>query len=129
MNNDELLVLIKDMFEKKTEEMKRELKEEMSGLRLEIRDVKNHTGVMIEGLKGDIRAIAEGHSLLDKKLDDTRNELKAEIKIVKDDMKVIRNELKTEINEVKDDMKVIRDFVTGVDKKLNEHEVILNRAK
>lgn len=39
------------------------------------------------------------------------------------------NELKKEIKQVKEEVVIVRDYVIGVDTRLNEHEVILKRAK
>ena len=51
MNNEELLTTLQDMFEKKVEE------------------VKLYTGVRLEAMQRDIKAIAEGHGLLNDKMD------------------------------------------------------------
>ena len=93
MNNDELLIAIKDMFEKKIDEVKSEL-------RSEVNKVKYHTEILSEKLQSDIKTIAEGHSDLNKKIDKLQN-----------------------------DMTTVKDYIVAVDTKLNEHEVILKRAK
>ena len=100
MNNDELLIAIKDMFEKKVDE------------------VKQHTELLIEKLQGDIKAIAEGHSVLDRKIDNLQSELTE-----------TKQELKAEISGLKKDMVIVKDYVIGVDARLNDHEVALKRAK
>jgi len=58
-----------------------------------------------------IKAIAEGRSILDKKVDGLSREL---------------NETKIEL---KREISVVKDYVIGVDTKLNEHEIILKRVK
>lgn len=80
MNNDELLTVIKDMFEKKTDEIKSYEDKKSMG--------KIH---WFESLRSNIKAVAAGNDLinrkidaLDKKIDDRRNELKADIKVVAD---------------------------------------------
>ncbi len=93
MNNDELLIAIKDMFEKKVEE------------------VKQHTGVLVEKLEGDIKAIAEGHSILDRKIDN------------------LQSNMDTKINNLQKDMDTVKNYVIAVDTKLNEHDVILKRVE
>jgi cell division protein ZapA (FtsZ GTPase activity inhibitor) len=107
MNNDELLIAITDMFDKKVEE------------------VKLHTGVLVEDLRKDVKAIAEGHSVLDNKIDnlqkemaETKQELKAEIR-----------GLAIKVDGLEKNVSVVKDYVIGVDAKLNEHEVILKRVK
>lgn len=96
MNNDEMLIEIQGMFDKKVDEVKKEVK-----------DVKNHMGVIAESLRSDIKAVAEGHGIIDKKIDN----------------------LSQEINYLKKDMSLVKDYVVGVDRKLNEHEIILKRVK
>lgn len=100
MDNDELLIAMKDMFEKKVDE------------------VKQHTELLVEKLQGDIRVIAEGHSVLDRKIDKLQG-----------DLTETKQELKVEINAIKKDMAIVKDYVIGVDARLNDHEVALKRAK
>lgn len=107
MDNDEMLVIIKDMFEKKIDEVKR------------------HTGTLVEDLRRDVQAVAEGHSVLDGKIDNLQKDLSE----TKQELKEEINGLKEEINGLKKDMAIVKDYVIGVDAKLNEHEVILKRVK
>ena len=135
MNNDELLIAMADMFDKKVEE------------------VKLHTGVLVEDLRKDVKAIAEGHSILDRKIDnlhkemtETKQELKAEIKglaikVGGLEQKVDGLEqkvggleqkvdgLEQKVDGLEKNMTVVKDYVIGVDSKLNEHEIILKRVK
>ena len=103
MDNDQLLLAIKDMFEKKVEELK-----------VEVADVKNHMGVIAEDLKSDVKVVAEGHDILNHKIDE-----------VKEEMTV----MKTDIKKLTDEMTIVKNYVIGVDTKLNEHEIILKRVK
>jgi len=96
MDNDELLIAIKDMFEKKIEE------------------VKQHTGILVEKLESDVKAIAEGHSILNNKIDDVKEEITG---------------MRTEISGMKSEMTVVKNYVIGVDAILNEHETILKKAR
>ena len=114
MNNDELLIAIKDMFEKKVDELKSE-----------VADVKNHMGVIAEDLKSDVKAVAEGHDILNHKIDEVKKEVIVKIDEVKKEVTV----MKTDIKRLTDEMAIVKDYVIGVDAKLNEHEVILKRAK
>ena len=107
MDNDELLIAIKDMFETKLEEVKSEVQE-----------VKRHTGMLVEDLRKDVKAIAEGHGILDNKIDNLQKE-----------MTDTKRELKADINGLRKEIAVVKDCVIGVDTKLNEHEVILERVK
>ena len=65
MDNDELLIAIKDMFDKKVDEMK----QHVDDVKQNVDGVKQHTEILMEKLQGDIKAIAEGHSILDRKID------------------------------------------------------------
>lgn len=114
MDNDELLVAIKNMFEKKTDEIKQYVDEKING-----------QSVLIESLRSDIKAVAEGHDILNRKIDEKTNEIKNEVKEIKDEMTV----MKADIKSLKSDMSVVKDYIIGVDAKLNEHEVILKRVK
>ena len=124
VDNDELLIAIKDMFDKKVEEVKNE-----------VQDVKRHTGVLVEDLRKDVKAIAEGHSILNEKMD--RLETKGdglETKLDRLETKVDGLETKVDRLEIKVDgletnMSIVKDYAIGVDTKLNEHEVILKRVK
>lgn len=100
MSNDELLIALQDMFEKKAEE------------------VKCHTGALVEDLHKDIKAIAEGHFVLDRKID-----------ILQKEMQKTRQELEQEIYSLKKDIAIVKDYVIGVDEKINEHDIILKRVK
>lgn len=96
MNNDELFIAITDAFDRKVEE------------------VKLHTGVLVEDLRKDVKAIAEGHDILFNKMD-------------KLERKVDRLEIK--FDGLENNMNIVKDYVIGVDAKLNEHEVILKRVR
>ena len=100
MNNDELLIAMKEMFDKKIEE------------------VKTHTGILVENLGNELKAVAEGHEILLRKIDDTKTELNQSI-----------NNVERRIDNLDKNMAIVKDYVIGVDLKLNEHEVILKRAK
>ena len=56
MNNDEILVIIKDMFEKKFDEVKLDME------------------TLIEDLRRDVKVIAEGQSILVRKIDDLKKD-------------------------------------------------------
>ena len=100
MNNDELLIAMKEMFDKKIEE------------------VKTHTGILVENLGNELKAVAEGHEILLRKIDDTKAELNQSI-----------NNVEIRIDNLDKNMSIVKGYVIGVDLKLNEHEVILKRAK
>lgn len=110
MDNDNLLIAIKDMFEKKTDEIKQYVDEKVTG-----------QGVLIEALRSDVKAVAEGHSVLNDKIDNLSNKV--------DGLDRRLETVEKDIKSLKSDMAVVKDYVIGVDEKLNEHEVILKRVK
>lgn len=110
MNNEELLYTLQGMFEKNVEEVKR------------------HTGVLVEDLRREVKLVAEGHSILDNKID----KLQAEITGVKRDITGIKqdmSEVKRDIRGIKQDLNTVKDYVIAVDDKLNNHDKIIKRIK
>ena len=132
MEIDELVVVIGDMFEKKTEELKQYVDKRVSA-----------NEILTESLRDDIKAIAEGHGILERKIDisnqnlsdkidDLEDNMNIKFKSVKKDITGLKQDvtgLKIEISGVKDDMSVVKNYVIGVDAKLTEHEIILKRAR
>lgn len=117
MDNDELLVVIKGMFE-----------QSMDKVYQKIDELKVHNGVLFEKMGIDIKAVAEGHDILNTKMDNLENRFDIlENKFDKLENKV--DKLEGKVDELKVEMKVVQDYVIGVDQKLNEHEVILKRVK
>jgi len=131
INNDELLIAITDIFDKKVEE------------------VKLHSGVLVEDLRKDVKAIAEGHGILIDKMDKLESKVDRlerkvdglELKVDGLERKVDGLELKVDglerkvgglelkVDGLEKNMSVVKDYVIGVDAKLNEHEGILKRVK
>lgn len=107
MDNDELLVMIKGLFDKKTDEIKQYVDEKING-----------QGALIESLRSDIKSVAEGHDILSRKIDNVQEDLSMKI-----------DEVKQDVKGLKADMAVVKEYVIGVDAKLNEHEIILKRVK
>ncbi|MCR4436750.1 MAG: hypothetical protein QHH06_14085 [Clostridiales bacterium] len=121
MNNDELLVVIKDMFESSMEKMEKRFDEKLEGIKI-------HTGTLVEKLEKDIKAVAEGQEALTRRADSIENRLeRIEQKVDHLDMRVDILEKKTD--SIEKNMKVVTDYVIGVDAKLNEHDIILKRVK
>ena len=88
MNNDELLIAMKEMFDKKIEE------------------VKTHTGILVENLGNELKAVAEGHEILLRKIDDTKTELNQSI-----------NNVEIRIDNLDKNMSIVKGYVIGVDLK------------
>ncbi|WP_334137365.1 hypothetical protein [Muricomes intestini] len=124
MDNEELLRTLQGMFEKNVQEVKR------------------YTGVKVEDLQRQVKAVAEGHSLLNEKIDrldrkvdglDRRvdgldkkvDSLAGKVNSLEGRM----GKLETDMKEVKQDLSTIKGYVIAVDDKLNKHDVILKRIK
>ena len=63
----------------------------------------NQIAVMIEGVGSDVRAVADGHA------------------VIRREMQEMRTELKEEISEVKNGLKFVANKVDKIDQKLDEH--------
>lgn len=111
MDNEEMLLVIKDIFDKTVNDIKLEIKSEIC-------EVKNQMGVLIEKLEGNVQAIAEGHGITEVKIGNVQNSISQ-----------VKHELSDGINTLKKDINVIKDYIIKVDSALNEHEVILKRVK
>lgn len=79
----------------------------------EVEEIKRHFDVIAESLRGDIKAIAEGHSLLNEKLDILREEnagehkeLHKEIVSVREDLNTLREENAKEHKEILSELKL-----------------------
>lgn len=80
------------------------------------------TEILLEGIRSDFRAVAEGHSVLNRKMDNLDVDFKNEIKEVREEIKFVANTLKGEIkdsnnsikslaNTLKDEIKVTNDSI------------------
>ena len=100
MENDEMLIVIKDMFDTSISKIEKRFDEK-------VEEMKRHTGVLVEDLRKDFKLLAEGHGILNDKMD----------------------RLETKVDGLETNMSIVKDYVIGVDAKLNEHELILKRVK
>lgn len=125
MNNNELLIAISDLFEKKIEGVNKKLEEsrlhtdekfEEAKLHTKekFEEVKSYTGVLVEDLRGDVKAIAEGHDILNHKIDRLDKRVDG---------------LEGRMTGLEVNVAVIKDYIIGVDAKLNEHEITLKKVK
>ena len=117
MDNEELLRTLQGMFEKNVQEVKR------------------YTGVKVEDLQRQVKAVAEGHSLLNEKIDRLDRKVDGLDKKVDslagkvNSLEGRMGKLETDMKEVKQDLSTIKGYVIAVDDKLNKHDVILKRIK
>ena len=100
MNNDEFLIVVKDMFEESMDKMEKKFSEK-------VEEINRHTGMLFEDLSKDVKLLAEGHSILSDKVD----------------------RLETKVDRLDTEMSIVKGYVIGVDAKLNEHELVLKRVK
>ncbi|MDD4495384.1 MAG: hypothetical protein PHV32_13765 [Eubacteriales bacterium] len=107
MNNDEFLVVVKDMFEASMDKMEKKFNEK-------VEEINRHTGMLFEDLRKDVKLLAEGHSILTDKID------RLETKV---------DRLETKVDRLDTEMSIVKGYVIGVDTKLNEHELILKRVR
>lgn len=114
MDNDEMLVVIKGLFDRKTDEIKQYVDEKING-----------QGALIESLRSDIRTVAEGHDILNRKHDILNRKIDA----IDEKIDNTKQELTTRIDKLDKNMEIVKEYVIGVDAKLNEHEIILKRVK
>ena len=124
MDNDELLLMIKGLFNEKTKELTQLFDEKTKEFKDEVNGVKNYMNVIAEHLRKDIRAVAEGHSILDRKLNVVIDEvtgMKSELGEVKAEVAGMKSEIKGMTSE----LSIVKEFVIRVDSKLNEHDKIL----
>ena len=77
-----------------------------------IEEIKNHFDVVAEGLKDEIKLVAEGHALLNEKIDRVEGNLVDKIKLVaeghdsiRQDIHAFREEANQEFGEVKSAIK------------------------
>lgn len=77
-------------------------------------ETRRHMGALVEDLRKELRTVAEGHSVLAEG---------------QDKLKEGQNTLKEGQNKLRAEIAVIKDYVIAVDEMLNEHEVILKKAK
>lgn len=121
MNNDELLIVIKDMFEKKTDEIKGMFEKKTDEIKQYVDDKIKGQSILIEKLQSTIETIAEGHSNLNNKID------RVETKV--DSIEKRFDSVEKDIRSLKAEVAVAKDYVIAVDAKLNEHEIVLRKVK
>jgi len=96
MDNYELLIVLKDVFEKSMDKMEKKFDEK-------IEEVKIHTGALIEQLGSQVKAVAEGDDILLRKIDETKVDLIHSI-----------NNLEKRIDNIDKNMAIVKDCVIGV---------------
>lgn len=110
MNNDELLIAIKEVFEKKTDEVKHYVDDKIKG-----------QSILIEKLQSTIEIVAEGHNNLNSKMDRLENKF--------DSMEKRFDSVEKDVRSLNSETSVVKDYIIAVDTKLNDHETVLKKVK
>lgn len=69
MDNDELFLIIKDMYESAMNKLEKKFDEKIDNLSEKIEDSENSIRASIEALRTDLKAVAQGQILLAEKID------------------------------------------------------------
>jgi hypothetical protein len=84
----------------------------------EAEDIKRHFNVIAEGLRSDIRLVAEGHAGLDRKIDGVRQELhefrgeaRSEIRLVAEGQEALRQDAADFRLEVQGEFRDVRALI------------------
>jgi len=89
----------------------------------EVEEIKRHFDVIAESLRGDIKAIAEGHSLLNEKLDILREENAKEHRGLHQEINTLREENAKEHRGLHQEINTLRE------ENAKEHKEILSELK
>jgi outer membrane murein-binding lipoprotein Lpp len=103
MDNDQLLLTLKDLFDQKMDEYKR------------------HVGVLQEDMDKKFKMLAEGQNVLHEKIDALGSRM--------DTLETKVDAMEIRLSAVEDTLHVVHNYVVRVDEKLNEHDRILKRVK
>lgn len=84
----------------------------------EMEDVKRHFGVVADGLRSDIRLVAEGHAALDRKMDGVRQDLqelrgdvRSEIRPLAEGHQALRQEVADFRKDVQGEFREVRSLI------------------
>lgn len=96
---------------------------------------ERHTNILMEQMKHEVKTVAEGHSILVKKLDKVESEIgeikndvqevKNDVQGLKKDMVEVKNdvqELKQDMREVKSELGSVKMIVMNISHEINDHE-------
>ncbi|MEA1963573.1 MAG: hypothetical protein U9O41_00335 [Candidatus Aerophobetes bacterium] len=71
----------------------------------EVEEIKRHFDVIAESLRADIKAIAEGHIILNRKMDILREQNQKEHKEIRQDLNTLREQNQKEHKEILSEVK------------------------
>jgi predicted nuclease with TOPRIM domain len=81
----------------------------------EIEEIKRHFGVVAESLRSDIRQIAEGHAVIQHKLQSHREEVRDEFKETRTLMKLSFSQLDQRIDPLESDVFSLKSRVDSLE--------------
>jgi len=96
---------------------------------------KRHTTALMEHMTKEFKTVAEGHSILVKKLDKVESEIgevKKDVQELKQDMVEVKNdvhELKQDMREVKTELGSVKMIVVNVSHEMNDHEKRIKKVE
>ena len=67
--DQELIQFLETKFREAREVVREEMQEMATGLQAEIQESRRYSGVLAEGLRSEIQQVAEGHAILNEKMD------------------------------------------------------------
>lgn len=98
-------------------------------------EFKRHTTALMEHMTKEVKTVAEGHSILVKKLDKVESELgevKKDIHELKNDMAIVKPVLEmhtTDLREIKSELKSVKMVVVNISHEMNDHEKRIKKVK
>jgi len=85
-------------------------------------EFKRHTTALMEHMTKEVKIVAEGHSILVKKLDKVESEI-GEIK------KDVQEGLKQDMREVKSELGSVKMIVMNISHEINDHEKRIKKVE
>jgi chromosome segregation ATPase len=82
---------------------------------------ERHTNILMEQMKHEVKTVAEGHSILVKKLD----KVESEIGEIKNDVQG----LKQDMREVKSELGSVKMIVINISHEMNDHEKRIKKVE
>ena len=103
---------------------------------------ERHTNVLMEQMKHEVKTVAEGHSILVKKLDKVESEIgeiKKDVHELKNDMAIVKpalernckdvQGLKQDMREVKSELGSVKMIVMNISHEINDHEKRIKKVE
>ena len=79
----------------------------------EAEDVKRHFNVVAEGLRSEIRLVAEGHAGLDRRIDELRQEAHEYRAEARGELQLVAGSLRSDMADLRTDLANLREEMAG----------------